>query len=360
MCALALLLILLGAAGSGAAPQWPPPAEVTLSDEELLLDDPYNNYFRSRFWFFSAALSDGTFLTVSLFQWRYGLLGDAGLFVLCSEPGAEAYVLETKIDGLEIAGDRLRYRFGESVVEGTREGARLRLRLPGFSCDLDLRNLLNPWKPGDGYVRLNRRGDAYTRLSITSPFAEVTGSLEVNGRLRPAEGWCYADRGVVTSPMSRINPEQFSFRVFGSAGEGEPWMLSLSESATHRAYGSRRVATLLAARGGEWLAATEEYEFRAGEHRREEGAPLAFPHRFRFVAREGGRTLEGEFVVSRLVYLNDILSRLPPPFRAVAEALIRRPLIYRLEGDFRGFLEEADGSRVFLELRGQGEYQVMR
>jgi hypothetical protein len=357
---LLLPLVLLAAARSGASPAWLPPAEVSLSDEELLLDDPYAGHFHSRYWYFNASLTDGTALTVSVFQWRYGLLGDAGLLVLCTEPGAETYVLEEKIDLQEAAGDRLRYRFGENLLEGDREGARIRLRLPGFSCDLDIRNLLNPWKPGDGYDYLTRSESVYTRHSVTSPFAEVTGGLEVNGRQRPAEGWCYADRGVVSMPISRMDPEQFSFRVFGPAGGGEPWMLSLLESVTHRAYGSRRVASLLMARGREWLLATPEHEFQAEEYLQEAGAPFPFPHRYRIRARQGGRTVEGEFVVSRLIYLNDILRRLPPAFRAVAEALIRRPLIYRLEGEFSGYLEEADGSRVDLALRGHGEYSIMR
>jgi hypothetical protein len=276
------------------------------------------------------------------------------------EPDGQIYALETKLDELEVATDRLSYRFGESLVEGDREGTRVHLRLPDFSCELYLRNLLNPWKPGDGFMYLSRRGDAYTRLSVISPFAEVSGSLEVRGSWRTAEGWCYADRGVLSMPMSRINPEQSTFRVFGRAGQGEPWMLSLSESTTHRAYGSRRVATLLLGRGGEWLMATEDYDFRAEEYRREAGAPFAFPHRFRVRARQNGRTLEGEFAVSRLYYINDILRKLPPGFRSIAEALVRRPVIYRLEGDFYGTLEEADGSRVSLELRGQGEYQLVR
>jgi hypothetical protein len=333
---------------------------VSLSDEDLLLADPYAGHFRSRFWYFNAALVDGTALTLSLFQWRYGPIGEAGLLVLSTEPGAETFALETKLEELEAAPDRLRYSFGESVLEGDREGARLRLRLPDFSCDLELRNLLNPWKPGDGFTRLNRRGDVYTRLSVTSPFAEVTGSMTVRGQWRPVLGWGYADRGVVSMPMSRINPEQSTFRVFGPAGQGEPWMLSVSESAAHRAYGSQRSATLLLARGGEWLMATSEHEFQAEEYRKEEGAPFPFPHRFRLRARQDDRTLEGVFTVSRLYYLNDILKKLPPAFRALAEALIRRPVIYRLEGGFSGILEEADGSQVILQLSGQGEYQIMR
>jgi hypothetical protein len=160
--------------------------------------------------------------------------------------------------------------------------------------------------------------------------------------------------------VARINPEQITFRAFGPAGQGEPWMLSVSESATHRAYGSRREAILLLARGGEWLMATPDYDFRSEEIRREEGAPFAFPHRFRVRALQDGRTLEGEFEVSRLFYIHDILRRLPPVFRQIAEALIRRPVIFRLKGGFSGTLEEPDGSRVDLQLTGQGEYQRMR
>jgi hypothetical protein len=357
---LALFLAAVASPRPGCSPDWLPPGQVSLSDEDLILDDPYTGHFQSRFWYFSATLVDGTALTLSLFQWRYGPIGEAGLLVLSTESGSDTFALETKLEELESAADRLRYRFGDSVLEGDREGARLRLRLPDFSCDLELRNLLNPWKPGDGFTRLNRRGDVYTRLSVTSPFAEVSGSMTVRGRWRPVLGWGYADRGVVSMPMSRISPEQSTFRVFGPAGQGEPWMLSLSESAAHRAYGSQRSATLLLARGGEWLMATSEHEFWAEEYRREEGAPFPFPHRFRVRAQQDGRTLEGEFTVSRLYYLNDILQKLPPAFRAIAEALIRRPVIYRLEGGFSGTLEEADGSRVILQLGGQGEYQVMR
>ena len=357
---LALLLAAVAATRSAASPVWPPPQEVTLSDEDLLLDDPYTGHFRSRYWYFNAALVDGTGLTVSLFQWRLGRLGEAGLMVLFTEPGAPTYALETRLEGLEVSSHRLHYDFGDSVLEGDREGALIRLRLPDFSCDLDLRNLLNPWKPGDGFMYLTPHGDVYTRLSVTSPFAEVSGDLEVRGRWRPAQGWCYADRGVVSMPISRINPEQSTFRVFGFAGQGEPWMLSLSESVTHRAYGAQRSAALLLARGGEWLMVTSDHDFQAEEFHREAGVPFAFPHRFRVRARQDGRFLEGEFAVSRLYYLNDILRKLPPGFRSIAEALIRRPIIYRLEGEFSGYLEEADGSRVPLQLRGQAEYQRMR
>ena len=100
---LVLLLAAVAAIRCAASPAWPPPEEVSLSDEDFLLDDPYTGHFRSRFWYFNAALVDGTDLTLSLFQWRYGLLGRQGLLVLSKEPDGETYALETKLEGLEVA-----------------------------------------------------------------------------------------------------------------------------------------------------------------------------------------------------------------------------------------------------------------
>jgi hypothetical protein len=357
---IALLLAAFAANRAAADPDWPPPGEVILSDEEFILDDPYTGHFTSRFWYFTSKLVDGTSLTMSVFQWRYGMLDGEGLLVLSLPPDGQLYALETKLEDLEISTDRMLFRFGESLLESDRQGTRVRIKQPDFACDLELRNLLNPWKPGDGITRLTRRRDVYSRLSVLTPFAEVLGSLEVRGRWRPVAGWSYADRGVISSPVSRLNPEQCTFRVFGPDQQGEPWMLSVSESATHRAYRSRRLSTLLLARGGEWLMATPDYEYRAEDLRREEGAPFAFPHHIRVRVRQDGRTLEGEFTVLRLYYVNDILQRLPAGLRAIAEALIRRPVIYRLEGHFSGHFEETDGSRVALELSGQGDYQFVR
>jgi hypothetical protein len=302
---------------------------------------------------------------MSQFQWRYGKLLGSGLLVIAAPPAGEPFVLETRIDPdrLEEAHDRLELRFGENLIAGSREGTRVRLEFPDFSCDLTLRNLLNPWHPGDGYLYPARRRDVYTRHAVVAPFAAVSGRLTVRGREVPATGWSYADRGLVVLPLQRMNQEEFSFRVFGPGQDdtdGTPWMLSLLESVTARSYGSRRVGSLLAARGGEWVLATDEHSFTPEEYRGEPGVPFPYPRRMRIQAARDGSRVEGEFVVDRLIYLNDILKKLPPVFREVVEALIRRPVIYRLAGTFYGTYEAPDGTRQSLLLPGQGEYAVFR
>jgi hypothetical protein len=362
----ALLLGLALRAGAIPPSQWLPPEEVVVSEQEMRLEDPQTGHFRSRYWFVNGLLEDGTLLTLSLFQWRYGLVGSAGIFVLVSAPGRELYVQETKLDDLEPIDEGVAYRFGSSLFEGDSAGARIQLRFPDFSCDLEIRNLLNAWKPGDGLLYPSARRDVFALHLVTSPFAELSGDMSVRGEERSVQGWCYADRGLIVMPLQRMNSEQSSFRVFGVpgglAGEEQepPWMLSLLESVSARAYGSREDAKLLLAQGDRWLMASGEPEFAAEEYRREQGVPFAFPHRFRVRAEQGGLVVEGEFVVSRLIYLNDIFQKIPPVFRSVVEALIRRPVIYRLAGEFHGWVEDPEGSRRYLDLEGQGEYSVVR
>ena len=92
----------------------------------MRLEDPNTGHFRSRYWFINGLLDDGTLLTMSLFQWHYGAMGSAGLFVLVSAPDQELYVQESKIDDLEVRRRAALYRFGDSLFEGDPAGAPIR------------------------------------------------------------------------------------------------------------------------------------------------------------------------------------------------------------------------------------------
>jgi hypothetical protein len=353
-----------GLTGVGAPSPWPAPELVRVSDDDLLLNDPYTRGFRSRFWYFNGLLEGGTTFAISLFQWRHGLLGGPGLAVLVSEPGRPALALETRIDERSFveSPQRLDIRFGDSELTGSRDGSTVRLRLPEFSCDLEIRNLLNPWRPGDGTVRLSPGGGAYTRHTVLSPFATVSGRMSFGGREMAAQGFCYSDRGLVNLPLRRLNPEEFSFRVFGPGitPEEEPWMVSVLESVSAEAYGSRRTSSLLVGRGRQWILATDGHSFEATDFVLEQGAAFPYPRRLKVRATKNGYALDGEFVVNRLIALDDILAKLPPVFREVAELLIRRPVIHRLGGYFLGSLECPDGTREILCLPGQGDYSLFR
>ena len=106
-------------------------------------------------------------------------------------------------------------------------------------------------------------------------------------------------------------------------------MLSLSESAAHRAYGSRRVATLLLARGGE--SAHGHFPARVPPRRPKRPGPFA-PSRIASRPGHPGRpTLEGVSGVA--CSTSTTIRKLAARFRQIAEALIHRRYIYRLEGD---------------------------
>jgi hypothetical protein len=75
-------------------------------------------------------------------------------------------------------------------------------------------------------------------------------------------------------------------------------------------------------------------------------------------ARCAGYELEGEFVITRLFHVSDIHQKLPLLMRGLLAAFIRRPVLYRLQGYFRGTLVGPEGMREDIHLPGQGNYAV--
>jgi hypothetical protein len=343
---------------------WDHPEGVFVSEPQMLMNDPYTGNFQSRFLYLNGRLNDGTVLTFSIFNWKYGMLGASGVMVLVAPPQGETYALEREIDKDELvtATDRLYFHFGGNVVEGSRTELHIRLLQEDFACDLRARNILNPWQAGDGYTYLTPRRDIYSRYVAAAPLASLSGYMVVRGRVIPADGYCYSDRGVLVRPFQNMNAADFSFRAFSAQVDagGQPWTVSVLHSITDRAFGSREMSTLFLAHGERWIMAADSFSFSAEEYVKEQGTPFAYPHRMQVRAARGGYTLEGSFSATRLFYLSDILEKLPPFIRAVVDLFLRRPVTYRMTGYFSGSLLLPDGSRQSLYLAGQGEYSIYK
>ena len=144
---LVLLLAAVAAIRCAASPAWPPPEEVTLSDEGLF-STPLCRPLPQPLSYCNAALVDETTLTGSLFQWRYGLLGGEGLLVLSLEPATKPTPWKPARGG-GVANDRLLYR---STTASWRAIEKDQIPPPasGFLLRPEAANQLNPWKPVTG------------------------------------------------------------------------------------------------------------------------------------------------------------------------------------------------------------------
>jgi hypothetical protein len=85
-----------------------------------------------------------------------------------------------------------------------------------------------------------------------------------------------------------------------------------------------------------------------------------WPRVYRLRAASDGYTVAGDFVATELVYVTDVLQRLPAIFRPIISVFLKTPVIFRLAGSFRGVVTYPDGRAYSLNLHGQGEYDTLR
>lgn len=370
-CAAACLLALLfPPAGAAAlrlfepAAAWEDPAGARAAPADLAFPDPGGGFFRNRVFFLLGRLDDGSVLTVVVFSWRQWFLGGWGAYAAFVEPDGRTRLWEERLaeDGLRLSGEGLSLSFRGGLFEA--EGGRclVRLSLSGFSCDLSLDGILPPWKPGDGRAVLSPSGDASMRFGVAVPWGVLSGSLEADGRARTVRGQGYADTSLSVLPLDRQNPEQFSFRAFSGPGTAAAasFFLSLLQYRSHEGYGSAEIRQLLLAGGGTWILTSRDGACAPAGFTTEPGLPAPYPTSFPLRAAAAGCILEGRFECSPPYLVTDILKDIPPFLRDLVSVFLKRPVIFRFLGVFRGTLTRPDGSVALLELHGAAEYQVLR
>jgi hypothetical protein len=291
-------------------------------------------------------------------------LGGWRLFVLVSEPDGTPHLYEHSIRerSLQASADSFLVRFPEGLFTEEQQGQLIWLELPGFSCRLALRSLLPAWKPGDGVAVFDPSGDAFVRLSVPLPWAEVQGQMSIEGRPYSVRGQLYADQSLAVLPMSRQNSPAYSFRGFSpdEAPEGERWMISIYRATSHPAYGSRPLSILLAAHDGAWVLTSRDFSLEPQELRLDTGTGIHYPGTAAFRAEGGGWLIEGEITDTRLYWLTDIFQNVPAPIRSLASLFLKRPVILRYMGRLQGIARSPDGNIYALSLNGLGEYMEIR
>ena len=369
---LSLLLVLSGAQAHAAdAPQvfgpraqWDPPETVRTREKDLLFQDRYTGDYQNLGFNYMGRLDDGTVFAFNIFRWRVALAGAWGISIAVRLADGTVYTHGDRIPdkGLSVAEDRMRLRFTGGSVEGADGFYRIRLAVEGFSCDLTLRPILPPWTPGDSYAYLDRNARAFSRLGISSPRAEVRGTMVVHGRRIQASGYCYGDRTLHNLPLHKLHSPTFAFHAYASpaAAEEDSWSLSVISATPHPSYQLPPVQVLLLARGSRWLFTGMDFSILPTAFREREDLAAPYPSRFLLHAARDGATLSGTFHSTHLYHDDDVLGQAPRFVRAIGSVFLRQPVMYRIAGDFEGAITLQDGTRIPLRLTGPAAYAVLK
>ena len=340
---------------------WQHPNELRVTEDEMFPHTPYERDWQSHSYYWLGRLDSGHVVVLGPFQWRYGSLGTWGMYVIVRDPRGRVFSWDGKLgDGSpEVAPVGMRVSTGTTRFESRAGVHRWTVEVPGFSCDFTFTNVLPSWKPGSGVARFD--DGHYTTYGLPAPWADLAGTMTVNGETVDAAGQCLFDTSETLLPLTRANAEIQAARVWSAPGtpRADRWFIGTLTTVSHPGYGSVRLPMLLVAHGDRWLFTTMHYTFTFTEMAELDDPPYPYPSRMAVSARDQGYALEGVFTSDPPYAITDIFQRLPKMFRGIASLFVKRPVIYRNLTRFEGTVTRPDGGVTRLDLSGQAEFMFM-
>jgi hypothetical protein len=336
---------------------WAHPNEVKVAPEELLIRMPNSSYYRALSYAFIGRLNDGICFSLNVFHWVYGSMNTWGLTLIVADLSGELYEYDGKIpwQNVEAPPQSFLVRFPNGEVQEQNGEQRIRLQLPDFSCDLRIRNLIGPWKPGDGYAYYGPGKEIYSQLVLSAPLASVSGEMGIRGRTIRADGFCTTSRSLSVLPLSKLDTRYFGWQTF-SPDSQEPWYLELHHYEAQDGPNPLRIPMLILGHGSRFILTTKQYTITPEEPVEDAGIPHPYPRKLKLHAEAEGNTLDGYFTSYKVIRYQDVFKSLPSLLGKIASMFHKSPLIFRTIGDFQGTLRTADGAEYELNLSGLGSY----
>jgi hypothetical protein len=357
-----LIILLVGMIPAGHATADPGPVQVR--PEELAFRRTDHPATKSEGLFMAARFNGGHVLMLDLFHFDGPLVARWGIYVVVSDPAGKRQWITYEFDKSLVRTEptRLWFSDGNSTVEGDGSSCRIALELPGFSCNLEVRNILPAWRSGDGVDDLTPDGRMFERRILACPWGDLTGRLATGAASEEVVGQALLDRYTRVTPLNRLHQSLYSVEAWSadSTPADDRVFLEILDITTNAAYGAKRLPRLCVAAGGRWLFTTRDYTFEPLDFDGSGPTPYPAPRKLRIVARASGYMLEAEYRATTLFDVTDIIAEVPALLRPIVRAFFSRPVYMRFLGVLEGTLTHPDGRVERISLTGPYEYLVAR
>jgi hypothetical protein len=343
---------------------WDNPELVGVTSEEMAFTYEDFEHIKNQSVFIMARFDNGWVLMLSYFWVRGGVINNWGIYVGVSDPEGNGYFYKHKLNtrDMEFSEDQLYLSDGVNIFRGNEDFYSFRVHIDGFACNLTYLNVLPPWKPGDGVDFYDEEKTAFDKRAVISPWADVQGTMEVDGREMQVTGQGFAEKQMTINSFFKLNPQTITLRLFSLPGtpREERWHIGILENSTHEDYGNERLPRLTAAKGEEWVLTTMDYEITPENFRENDVVPYNYPTTLRISSSRNGYKIEGTYYGTKLYNITDIIGELPKFFQAFVLLFMERPVYFRMIGEFYGCITFPDGTRESVHLYGPYEYIVVK
>jgi len=318
---------------------WPKPA-AELGEEYMAFHQPsffYQNEYTGAM-FFS---KDGWKFVANIFYFKLGPELKWGITVSVADPKNNYFIGKAEIDPtlMKFDPNSAEISFKDSYIKGRNPNYHIHYVTDKVTVDLNYKSRVGVWAPaGAGRFKLGAEGKYYYNWAMGAPWADVTGSITINGKTYPVEGQGYVDHGHWSVPYNKHNPIWEGFQAWTwEPLDGHMWSVQVFDVITHPAFGGKRLGVALVIMDDRILCATPKYKITPGDFRRDSRTGVEFPWRFTVNTwPDAPCSISG---VSNAKYsweILDIFDELPAYLRPIIKKFLNRPVYLRAFGEFKG------------------------
>ncbi|RKX76998.1 MAG: hypothetical protein DRP87_10375 [Spirochaetes bacterium] len=336
----------------------------SLKGEDFAFTDREFEYAKRESIYFMSRFNDGWLFITTLFHIENNLLNKWAIYTLIVEPDGTSHWVDHKIkpSDVKFEKDHLFISDGANTIKGRGGFYSIEYRMRDFSCNLNFKNILAPWKAGDGTEYLDKEGKIFEKRVVVSPWSEVSGYIKFNNRVLPVKGQGFGEKSLIVNPLTKIQPYMHSLKVFSSEDIplDQRWYINLLDYFSHPEYDSKHLGRLFIGHKGQLVLNTSEYRLEVSDFIKDDNIPYEYPRSVSLFVSGEGYILEGEFKSEVLFNFTDVLKKIPFLLRPIVLLFVDRPIYFRSIGEFRGRIIGPDSEITPLLLSGSYEYVVVK
>jgi hypothetical protein len=243
-----------------------------------------------------------------------------------------------------------RLRMGRQEISGFYPEFTVKSEIQGISTDLHFLCKVPGWRPGEGPAHYGSpEGDWYD-LYVVIPWAEVSGTIMVDGEARKVHGFGYMDHNVQTVFFTAQVQSIHALRSFSAH-----YAIHILEYLAPEGFEPKRLAWLLIMKDDRIIFATDKYTLEPSDYVEDNRADYPYPTRVKVKVDLPGCRLTGTIRCTGFMEFLDVMDQIPEFLHGIADRLFKQPAFVRqlAEVDWQIRLGDIDE-----HVRAEGIFEV--
>lgn len=297
-----------------------------------LAPTPADSTFFTWTYTFLLYLDDDSSAMVQFTYWKLSLASQHGLYFGFADKGQKLYLRKGVIDAKDVAytANPPQLKMGPHYWKGFYPDFYLHQDFPAeegqpaMKADVHFKCRTPGWRPGEGPVHYGDPNGDWYDLIVIIPWADVDGTVTLNGQTRKIKGWGYSDHNSQNLFPTTQSTELIALRSFAP-----DYSIDFLEYIAPPDFGNTRSTWILIMKGNRILYATDKWDRKLTDVTTEPRRGYKYPTRAVITIAQPECKLTGNLKGVRLVGSVDLMDELPGFLRPFVAKFVSAPVFIR-------------------------------